>query len=185
MYDRFSACKFVDRENQILKDPDVDEVRNLYKDEVDRRPMSSRVRERRVYLLVDEQVVEEQTESIEHLNYVLWIKHMEVEYVASDQVFKNLRTVLWVDQNGDGQCAAVVKFIGAEMTVGNCTTSCPRVAYGDLGKIMGNSDMFWLNIAVQETEVLADHFLTPNPGTCYDNPFVPLHFYFTPMPECE
>jgi hypothetical protein len=63
-------------------------VRKVYSNGTGGRPMNAQHRERRYFLLVDEGVIEDCKVKVDTPRYKPWTKCVEVDYVASDYIFK-------------------------------------------------------------------------------------------------
>lgn len=69
----------------------MDDLRKVYKDQVGGRPMNADWKERKFFLLVDQEVVDAHRNRPDDAEYKPWIKCVDVEYVATDYVPRNPR----------------------------------------------------------------------------------------------
>jgi hypothetical protein len=76
---------------EVLDGLGMDEVRKIYQDAIGGEPMNANWKERRVFLLVDEEVIEEQAFMANRFGHKPWIKCVEPYYVASEHVPGNNR----------------------------------------------------------------------------------------------
>jgi hypothetical protein len=70
---------------------DMEEVRNVYKNGNGGQPMNANDKVRRCFLLVDKEVIEEHQAVSRTPGYRPWVKCVEVDYVTSDHVPRNIR----------------------------------------------------------------------------------------------
>jgi hypothetical protein len=75
----------------VLDGLNLDDLRTVYKDEVEGRPMNADRKERKLFLLVDHEVVNAPRKNPDEIGYKSRIKCVDVEYVASNHVGRNPR----------------------------------------------------------------------------------------------